>query len=217
MAVATSGKPAGWLAAAFRVVFLFARFFHRHFANLLTIARLGAIIPLIWTIGLGYFEMALQIFVLAALSDALDGWYAKATNTCSHLGALLDPIADKLMVTACLLALGAVGSLPYWFAGVVLARELLIGVGYLLLRWRLEAWVAVSPSIVGKLATVLELTLIGLALTHLVTGLQLTAMIFALSAATGAALVLASAQYANGFIHLWRRPVGGVPSGVLPS
>lgn len=204
MATATVGKPQGRLASAFRIISFFWQFARTQLANLLTLARLLAVIPLSFAILSGHHQLALQIFLLAALSDALDGWYAKWTNTCSLVGAWLDPIADKAVIITALLALATVGALPFWFALLVVSRDVLILAGYAALRWRNGRWAAVKPSIPGKVATGLELLLIGTALSHLVFGFDLTIAIAAISVATGLALILATALYAHDFAHYWR-------------
>lgn len=102
-------------------------------ANIITIGRIVLVIPFIlvflsnttWNM-----TAALVIFIIAALTDFLDGWVARARNEVSALGAALDPIADKLLVAAALLLLarngllhgaGVIGAL------VILLREILVG------------------------------------------------------------------------------------------
>lgn len=205
MAIAASGKPAGWLASTRNIAKLFARFARDHLANILTVFRLLAIIPLIWALTKERFDLALMIFIMAAITDALDGWYAKATSTCSNLGALLDPIADKSIVAVSLLALAWLGALPFWFVIILILREALMAIGYAALRLRLGNWVAVTPSFAGKCATALELTLIGLSLLHLTAPLDLAIAIWSIATATVVALAIASYAYGIDFSQIWRR------------
>lgn len=74
----------------------------------------------------GRYLVALIVFVAAAASDWLDGYIARKRNETSVLGALLDPLADKLLVTAALVSLVGLGELSAWAAMVVIARELAV-------------------------------------------------------------------------------------------
>jgi CDP-diacylglycerol--glycerol-3-phosphate 3-phosphatidyltransferase len=74
----------------------------------------------------GRYVVALVVFVLAAASDWLDGYVARRRGQTSVLGAFLDPLADKLLVTAALVSLVQLGELSAWAAMVVIARELAV-------------------------------------------------------------------------------------------
>ena len=101
-------------------------------ANLITLARIGLIIPFIvsftWNAGWN-MNAALIIFVVAALTDFLDGWVARARNETSALGAALDPLADKLLITAALILLarnGVITGIATYAMLAIILRELLI-------------------------------------------------------------------------------------------
>jgi len=79
-------------------------------ADIVATLRALAVIPVAWAIVAGRSELALGVFVLAALSDALDGWLARRTGTLGPRGELLDPLADKVLVIGTLVALVSVGS-----------------------------------------------------------------------------------------------------------
>jgi cardiolipin synthase len=85
--------------------------------NMITIARIAAIIPIVWLVmtgDVGLRLVALVIYILAAASDWLDGYLARAWNQYSPLGRMLDPIADKLLVGIMIAALAWDGSLSGW-------------------------------------------------------------------------------------------------------
>jgi cardiolipin synthase len=85
--------------------------------NMITIARIAAIIPIVWLVmtgDVGLRLIALIIYILAAASDWLDGYLARAWNQYSPLGRMLDPIADKLLVGILIAALAWDGSLSGW-------------------------------------------------------------------------------------------------------
>jgi cardiolipin synthase len=105
--------------------------------NLLTYGRIAAV-PVV--VGLMYWQsiiggslwlrwLALAIFIAAGISDVLDGYFARIWGQQSSLGRMLDPIADKLLVSSCLLMLAAEGTIRGWslFAAVIiLCREILV-------------------------------------------------------------------------------------------
>jgi len=101
-------------------------------ANALTLARIGLALPIFLMLtfgGVGWALFAFALFLLAAVTDFLDGWVARRYATVSPLGAALDPIADKVLAIACLIALLGSGALPQFGGlGVVLIaiRELLV-------------------------------------------------------------------------------------------
>ncbi len=98
---------------------------------------------------------AVTIFSIAALSDMLDGWIARRFNQFSKLGAILDPLADKLLLLAGVLTLIYTGwptQLPIWFVVVVVAREILTIIGTFLVN-RVAGKVEVHPHWTGKVAT----------------------------------------------------------------
>ena len=78
--------------------------------NALTLFRAVAVIPIVLGIAAGERSVALAVFVLAAASDALDGWLARRSGSASPRGALLDPLGDKVLVLGTLGALTAVGT-----------------------------------------------------------------------------------------------------------
>lgn len=103
----------------------------RHLPNALTLLRLVMALPLGYLILQEDFEGALLVAVLAGLTDALDGAVARRLGALSRLGAALDPIADKTLITVCFLAFAAVELVPWYLAAVVIARDLVIVSGAL--------------------------------------------------------------------------------------
>ncbi len=98
---------------------------------------------------------AVSIFVVAALSDMLDGWIARHYNQFSKVGAILDPLADKLLLLAAVFILTCTPwptRLPIWFVIVVLAREVLTIIGAFLVN-QVAGKVEVHPHWTGKVAT----------------------------------------------------------------
>ena len=98
----------------------------RHLPNALTILRLLLALPLGWLILNERYAEALIVGFIAGLSDALDGAAARQLEAFSRLGAILDPIADKLLITVCMLSFALASLIPWWLALLVVGRDLVI-------------------------------------------------------------------------------------------
>lgn len=98
--------------------------------------------------------LAAIVFALAALTDGLDGYIARSRDAITTFGKLMDPLADKLLITAALISLVSLGRLPAWVAMVIIAREFLItGVRAI----AAERGVVIAASWMGKVKTVLQI------------------------------------------------------------
>lgn len=102
---------------------------------------------------------ALMIFSLAAISDGLDGLIARMLKQRTDLGAILDPIADKLLMTAAFVSMAALKILPAWLTVIVISRDLLIllGMGLFTMN-RIE--IEIRPRLVSKCTTAVQLATI---------------------------------------------------------
>ena len=131
--------------------------------NVITLARLCAVPAVVWLVIQQRLDIAFLIFVGAGVSDALDGWIARAWNKRSFLGAILDPMADKALLVSIYVTLSIIGVLPDWLAILVVFRDLLI-VGGLLVLALMGARPAIRPLFVSKLNTLMQITLAATAL-----------------------------------------------------
>lgn len=122
--------------------------------NAITLARLALILPLAIALEGGHAMWALSLFAFASGTDWVDGYLARKLNQTSALGALLDPLVDKILVTAALAGLTYQGIIPAWSVTVVLSREFLI-TG--LRAAAINAGIVLSASIWGKLKTVTQM------------------------------------------------------------
>ena len=149
-------------------------------ANKITVIRI-LMIPVFVTLAIYYGESiqegnpqdwmrfsAIAVFLLAALSDGLDGYVARRYNQRSSLGVILDPIADKGLLLSGIITLSIsnwsqvdphYGKFPAWFPVLVITRDVVIVSGSLLLHV-LNGTVQVRPSWTGKVATVLQMAAI---------------------------------------------------------
>lgn len=124
--------------------------------NLITIARLIAVPILIVMIMQQRWMAAFSLFVLAGISDGIDGFIARHFNMRSEFGAYIDPLADKSLLVSIYVTLAVVGEIPSWLAIVVVSRDVMI-VAAVLLSWVMSRPVAIKPLIVSKLNTVAQL------------------------------------------------------------
>jgi cardiolipin synthase len=125
--------------------------------NAICVLRIVLVAPAVWCLFLGRFDVALAVVVVAGLSDALDGFLAKRFGWRSRLGGLLDPLADKLLLTSLFVALAVLGLLPAWLAAVVIGRDVVIVSGALAYSL-LVGPVQPEPSRVSKANTLAQLT-----------------------------------------------------------
>ena len=122
----------------------------RRLADGLTVGRAVAGLPLILALASNASELAWWLLLLAGLSDAADGWLARRAGGGSVWGARLDPLTDKILITAPLLWLAAQQVLPLWAIWLLLARELLIS------GWRADQGSGGPASWSGKAKTILQ-------------------------------------------------------------
>jgi len=127
--------------------------------NLISVARMLLVIPVVWALLNQEYSLALVLFAVAGISDAVDGFLAKHYSWQSRLGSILDPLADKLLLVSSYLALAWVGLIPVWLVAAVLLRDLLIVAGAVLLHFWMGRY-EMSPSLVSKLNTVFQIVLV---------------------------------------------------------
>ncbi|HZR83227.1 MAG TPA: CDP-alcohol phosphatidyltransferase family protein [Candidatus Binatia bacterium] len=125
--------------------------------NTLTLLRIVAIPAILIALDNGRFGLAFALFIAAGVTDGLDGGIARMTNTRTDLGAYLDPLADKGLVVSLLIKLTLLGMVPGWVLTIILTRDIVCITGYALLFFLTGERIEVRPSLVGKLATVLQL------------------------------------------------------------
>ncbi|MEC4669860.1 MAG: CDP-alcohol phosphatidyltransferase family protein, partial [Nitrospirota bacterium] len=109
------------------------------------------------------YEYALGVLLLAGLTDGLDGTIARVANKRTRLGAYLDPLADKLLLTSGFVTLSVLHLVPLWITIVVVSRDIILITGTLVARLT-ELRVDISPTLVGKGTTLFQLAYLILAL-----------------------------------------------------
>jgi cardiolipin synthase len=131
--------------------------------NQLTFLRLAFLPLFIIAIEYDRYALALWILLAAGVSDALDGWLARQLDQKTTLGAYLDPIADKLLLSSSYLVLAFKGQIGWWLAILVLGRDVLILVACAVILLA-AGYRLFPPSIWGKATTMCEILLVILAL-----------------------------------------------------
>ncbi|HEX5353648.1 MAG TPA: CDP-alcohol phosphatidyltransferase family protein [Rhodanobacteraceae bacterium] len=135
----------------------------RHLPNMISVLRIALVAPLIATLLLGRYDTALAIACAAGVSDGVDGYLARRFRWQSQLGSILDPVADKLMLVGCMLALGWLDEVSRWLVVLVVARDAVIALG--VLAWhRVLRNFRSRPSWLSKATTVAQIGFVLLAI-----------------------------------------------------
>lgn len=124
--------------------------------NLISLGRLLLVPIIVSMITAQRWMEACIVFVIAGLSDALDGWIAKTFDLRTELGAYLDPLADKALIVSIYVALAIIAELPATLAILVVSRDLMI-VGAFMISWFLDKPIAIRPLLVSKLNTAAQI------------------------------------------------------------
>ena len=131
--------------------------------NLITLARMLMTPLAVMMIISQRFLPAFLIFILAGVSDAIDGFIAKNFDLRTELGAYLDPLADKALLISIYVSLAIYADLPAWIAITVVSRDVMI-LFAVLVSWLLDKPVEIRPVWVSKFNTVAQIALAGFAL-----------------------------------------------------
>lgn len=131
--------------------------------NFLSLLRIILVPVIVIFLIQGSYSKALITFTLAGLTDAFDGTLARLLNRQTKLGAYLDPIADKVLLTASYVTLSILGIIPSWLTVLVISRDFIILLGIAILSLMSVSY-EVKPALVGKVTTALQLGTIFLAL-----------------------------------------------------
>jgi CDP-diacylglycerol--glycerol-3-phosphate 3-phosphatidyltransferase len=139
-------------------------------ANFITLSRIGSIpfVFLLWSNG--YPKLTLMVFALALLTDFFDGKVARWLNCATALGALLDPVADKITVLTYFSYFFALGMVPNWFFALILCRNVSQLLSIPILVWWLKISFHVKPNFLPKLATAVSFLILWLCFFQVLNG-----------------------------------------------
>jgi cardiolipin synthase len=173
--------------------------------NAITLARVLASLPLFWLLEERMYVEAFWLAVIAGLSDAADGIIAKRYGWQSVLGGVLDPIADKLLLTSSFLGLWWSLELPTWLVALVIGRDIVILCGAFA-WWRLIGAFKPEPSLLSKATTLSQLIFLAMVLARLANHPIAEGWIPPVALATGALTLLSGVDYVVRYgMRAWRQ------------
>jgi cardiolipin synthase (CMP-forming) len=170
----------------------------RHLPNLICLARIVLVWPILVSIAHANYPLTLVLFFFAALSDGLDGYLAKRFHWTSELGKLLDPLADKLLLVGVFLVATWYGLIPRWLTIAAVGRDVLILLGALAFR---IGWGPLrgQPLISSKINTLLQVLYVLVVVAHAGYGFPPQGLIEVLKWLTFATVLISGVGYVREF------------------
>lgn len=162
--------------------------------NAISILRIALVPPILILILQGDYAWALALFWFAGFSDGLDGYLAVRFGWTTRLGGLLDPAADKLLITGLFVTLAITGDIPVWLAAVVILRDVVIVLGALAYNYFVKP-VPGEPTRISKLNTALQMIFVLFVLSRAGFGWPDEITITVLGAATFVTVVISGVDY----------------------
>ena len=129
--------------------------------NLLTIIRIALVYPILNNIYLGNFEISIIYFIVASVTDGLDGFIARKMNWQTELGTLLDPVADKILLSGSIFILWLNQYIPFYIFVIFFSRDVAILLGAAIRMTVIESDTP-TPNLLGKLTTTLQIIYIAI-------------------------------------------------------
>jgi cardiolipin synthase (CMP-forming) len=179
--------------------------------NFITVGRVILVPVVFWLLVSNRVQAAFFVFVIAGISDAVDGYLAKRFGWTTELGAYLDPLADKLLVVSIFVAMGVLGELPSWLVIGVVTRDIMI-VAAVMLSWLMDNPVRIRPLVVSKANTAAQLVLASTVLADVGFGLGLGMLRVVLIWLTATLTIASLAVYMRAWLH---HMTGYVPPGSM--
>ena len=168
--------------------------------NLITLMRVILVPVVFWLLVTHQLKAAFLAFVVAGVSDAVDGFLAKRYKWETELGAYLDPLADKLLIVSIFIALGVTDKLPSWLVIAVVSRDMLIIIA-VILSWLLGHPTPMRPLAVSKANTVAQIVLAAMVLADEAFDLRLKGPVSVLVWVTGGLTIASLVAY----LRVWLR------------
>jgi len=130
-----------------------------HLPNLISVFRIILVWPVVQCLLSEQYVLAWWLFVVAGMSDGVDGYLARRFDWRSELGTMLDPIGDKLLMVSSYLVLGWLAQLPVWLVVLVILRDVII-VGGVMIYQRITGDKIIEPLYISKINTVVQILLV---------------------------------------------------------
>lgn len=173
-------------------------------ANLITILRFLLVPGVTYALMSGRMDWAFVGFLVAGISDAVDGFVARQFNQRTELGAYLDPVADKLLLVSVFIVLGMMGRLPLWLVIAAVSRDALI-ICAVVLSSVMARPVVIRPFLVSKANTAAQIALAAVVLAELALGVDVEGMRTVLIVVCG----LLTGASAGAYLVTWLRHMNG--------
>ena len=187
----------------------------RHLPNIICLARIALIWPIVVALQSGESDLAVLLFMVAAVSDGLDGYLAKRFGWTSEFGKFIDPLADKLLLVVVFVTAAWLGLVPWWLTAAAVARDVMIGLGALIFR----LWFGPlkgRPTIISKINTLLQLGYLLGVMVQAAFGLLPQEILDALAVMTFITIVLSGCDYIYAFTRrAWHLPTAR-PGTIAP-
>ena len=129
--------------------------------NLLSIIRIVLVYPILYNIFLGNFIISIIYFVIASVTDALDGFLARKMDWQTQLGKILDPVADKLLLSGTIFILWLNEYIPFYIFIIFISRDIAILIGAAIKMTLIESATPL-PNFLGKFTTILQIVYLSL-------------------------------------------------------
>jgi cardiolipin synthase len=169
-------------------------------ATLITLLRFVLVPAVIYALLSHRMDWAFAGFLVAGISDAVDGFIARRFNQQSDLGAYLDPIADKLLLVSVFVVLGYMSELPLWLVILAVSRDALI-MGGVLLATIMQKPVKMKPLMISKINTAVQIVLAAVVLAELSFAMAFGPTRMVLVFASGLLTIASAAAYLVGWLR----------------
>ena len=179
----------------------------RRLPNAISLLRIIVVAPVVWSILQHDDLAALTLISIAGVSDAMDGLLAKRFGWVTHLGTILDPLADKVFMAGSFLAAVWVGLVPLWLTALVITRDAVIIAGALVYHWRVGVFQP-QPSVLSKVNTFLQISLVLTVVAGHYTALVPPSAVMALVAAVALTTLTSGVDY----MIRWGRRIAHAPA-----
>jgi len=179
--------------------------------NIITLLRFVLVPAVVYAMLMGEMKWALAGFVIAGVSDGIDGFIARQFNQRSELGAYLDPMADKLLLVCVFVVLGLMGELPLWLVILAVSRDALI-ITAVLISTIMANPVEMRPLFVSKANTAVQIVLAAVVLCELAFAQRFWDLRTWLIVVSGLLTAASAAAYLVG----WLKHMNGYGEGETP-
>ena len=131
----------------------------KHIPNIISVLRIILVIPIMIAFWNEDYKLAFVLILIAGISDGVDGFLARFFNWRSRLGAILDPLADKILLICLFVVFAMKGLLPLWLMYLVVGRDIIILLGGFIYNFFIEK-IEISPLFISKINTTLQIALV---------------------------------------------------------